>query len=396
MAFLNYREIMKSELDKFTYNLGDLFYCVDTQETFIDFENNDRVYVRDIVYLLKEIDKDTISSNILLDNRIYFIKETSNVYKYDGMWILIDNFDDIISTVFTVDEYNPTTFNLLGSGVAPRTLASCVYLKDGTRLSRAIDDMSTLTVLKYKVTQVEVSSPDSRLFRIPYPVSNYDLEQDNMVVLINGYDYTGRYVVSDDELILNPDEPGLNPGEIITYVFSYARYYDLNGNTVLNTRNYADKSITTEKLADDIRIKPRNIVTSNLARLVTDDQINNWDGKANAADVYTKQEVIDKLDEILGVNTGTLETIKELADLINASGNASAIFDKFNNIYVKNEVYSRTEVDSLLNKKPNFYIQSGAPTTPKMNDIWINGQMVPSVYTTKGWEALGGVYVEEI
>lgn len=391
MSELLYKETIEDKKSEIEFYEGNLIYCTDSKESYIDIDKQ-RIMVDNIMYINNESDKDAITKKFT--NKMYFVKETSNAYRYDDLWIVLNTVHDVMSFIFKEDEYVPTTMMSNGHGIAPRTLASGVfYNATGESTQDIIDEARMLKEMKVKIVMRQVTE-ETKVFPIPFPIDNYDLSIYSMVVLLNGYHFTeDMYAVSDKDLVVADNQPSLKPGDTLSFIFSYLRYYDLNGNVIMTTKNYADKSVTTEKLADDIMINIRNINQNAYGRLVSDQQMTSWNGKADANTVYTKTEIDEKLGTFFeNVTPETIANLNQLINILNSSGDVSTLLQKLNNVYAKGETYSKEEVNSLLSKKPNVYSQNVEPTAPKIGDYWIASDLVLKTYTGKGWQAISGAY----
>lgn len=391
MSELLYHETIEDNKSKIEFHPGNLIYCTDSKESYIDIDNQ-RMVVDNIVYINNETDKDALTTKYT--NKAYYVKETNNAYKYDDLWISLNTVQDVVSFIFKEDEYVPSTLTSDGHGIAPRTLASAVfYNPTGESTQDIVDQSRLLKEMKVKIVVRQVTT-ETKVFPIPFPIDNYDLSIYSMVVLLNGYHFTeDMYSVSGKDLIVADEQPTLKPGDALAFIFSYMRYYDLNGNVIMTTKNYGDKSITTEKLADDIMINIRNINQNAFGRLVSDPQITNWDGKIDADKVYTKLEIDEKLGTFFeSVTPETIANLNQLIDMLNSSGDVSTLLQKLNNVYTKQEVYTRNEIDTLLAKRPNFYTQNVEPLSPKVGDYWIGSDLVLKTFTGNGWQAISGAY----
>ena len=191
-------ETIKDEIYYIDIEPGQLIYCSDTNESYFDTDEEARILLESIIYLNKEAEKEKIISPLL--NRVYVVKETGTVYRYEGTWFKIEDPRTLICTVFKNDEYIPTTLMKNDTAMAPRTLASVVYNDAGISAGAEIEAANKLTLCKTKYVYVEATEQGQKVFRIPYPISDYDFRKNFMTVIINNvvYDET-RFTIRDDD-----------------------------------------------------------------------------------------------------------------------------------------------------------------------------------------------------
>ena len=305
---------------------------------------------------------------------------------------------NIISPILST----PSVLYDKGKFVAPKTLASAVYMNDGSLLSANLDS-SYLTVTRSKAIYVEAEIDRQKIFTIPYPITNYDLHRNHISVFVRGNLLdTDKYVINNDKLILNSTIQPLDAGQTVLFIFYYSVILDMNDNVVLTTKHYEDLSITTEKLSPNIRINANNVVespkrlfltpgereklsgvdygatryihpdthpasmieTDPERRFITDEQLAEIDKKAYIRDVFTKQEVMEKIQEVIGSAPETLDTLRELAEALGNDPNfATTILNKIDTKADKTEI---TRVDDELETKVNNtdYLKTGIYNTP--------------------------------
>lgn len=139
------------------------------------------------------------------------------------------------------------------------------------------------------------------------------------------------------------------------------RVTNLEADGAIGTKNLAASAVTAEKLADD-SVNVDKIVDGVVSYEKLNEALQNKiDAKAEASNVYTKEEsdellnakanandVYDKsaADELLGAkaNAENVYTKDEANDLLNAKANAA-------DVYVKSDVYTKSETDTKIDEK---------------------------------------------
>lgn len=413
---------------------GLIIHCIDSRETYYINKDLNKIEITlNTVVLEKESDLNNIISPIL--SRIYIIKESKNIYKYTNRWTLVETEESLLEIVEASIDYMPSVLYKSEDFLAPKTLASAVYLDDGTRLSSALDSKH-LTVTKTRAIYVEAEINRQRIFNIPYPITNFDLCRNHISVIVRGLLLEpNKYVINNNRLILNSNVEPLNQGELMLFIFYYTTVLDLNENVVLTTKNYEDKSITTEKLSENIAIKATNILETPRRYFMTPEQIEKLDGldygatryvhppthpaemiveseermfisrqdkekidlKAYSRDVYTREETTALLQElfesIVGSTPETLDTLKELADALGNDPNfATTILEKLSEKADKTEI---SNINEVLETKVNIndYLRTGIYTTPIKTSIYDIDNYRISVKDEKFKEYIDGMPV---
>jgi len=75
-------ELLRVHLDEVSIQAGQLLYCIDTLENFLDTSDTTRIQITDTIYLDTEEVKDSMI--VALPNKLYIIKETQKMYTYEA------------------------------------------------------------------------------------------------------------------------------------------------------------------------------------------------------------------------------------------------------------------------------------------------------------------------
>ena len=412
MIKLNLMFTYMKDLEYINVYHGLVIHCKDTKQTFYVNSNLKKIEITlNTVLLNNKAELDNIISPIL--SRVYIIINDEELYKYTNRWIKVETEQSLLDIVESSVDYLPSILSKNGDYIAPKTLASAVYMNDGSRLSASLD-RNHITVTRTKAIYVEAEIDRQKVFNIPYPISNYDFGRNHISIIIRGsLTETDKYVINNDKLILNSTIEPLNKGEVVLFIFYYTTILDLNDNVVLTTKNYEDKSITTEKLSDNIRIQATNISETPRRFFITPEEREKLNGIDYGAtryihpethpatmiveddnhqfitiqereqiqklafkdDIYTKEEVEEKLVElfqhIMGDATPeTLDTLKELAAALGNDPNfATTILEK---ISVKADQTEIVRLEEEMESKISVtdYLKTGIYNTPVKSNIY--------------------------
>lgn len=185
MALLRPIETIESRLSKIAIKQGQLIFCTDTNNIYLDNCDNCRVRMADIIKLDNESDREDIIAPLI--GKIYLVEETNKFYKYNGSdWETISV--DISINVDKVPHTDlvPCTLEKKNQAYAPKTLGSVVYLQDGktvndtiTELKKQISIQPALTTLKNTV----VIDKDTNTVSIG--IDNFNKTTDILFVYVN-------------------------------------------------------------------------------------------------------------------------------------------------------------------------------------------------------------------
>ena len=200
MALLRPIETIESRLSEIAIKPGQLIFCIDTNNIYIDNYDNHRVHMTDIIKLKKETDRDSIIAPLI--GKIYLVEETNKLYKYNGLdWetISIDISINIDQTPYT--ELVPCTLEKKSQAYAPRTLGSVVYLQDGKNINDTITELKKLMAVQPVLTSLKntvVITKDTNTVSIG--IDEFDKDRDILFVYVNStYIEEGQdYIIVDN------------------------------------------------------------------------------------------------------------------------------------------------------------------------------------------------------
>lgn len=370
---ITYIETIKDVMYDVLVSPGQIIHATDTNETFFDTEEGNRIILNNVIYLNKESEKALLARP--LTNRVYIVKEGSKPYRYEGTWYEIKDSDSLLCTIFHNDEYIPTTIMKGDIKIAPRTLASIVYNDLGEGISAEIEEVNKLTLCKTKAVYVEATENRQRVFRIPFPILDYDFRKNFMTVIINGVVVEERnYTIRDDNyFVLNDDQTPLDAGQLVLFIFYYNVYIDINDGVLLQTKNLADRCVTEPKLANNA-VSTRTIIAKNVTNSKLAD--NSVDSRVLAPNSINTEHL----------NTSSLQI------------NANNILETEDKKFVSQSQITKwdgmaSDIEKLKGE-PKFHVSDSEPTQNiKDTDIWVDTKnFIFKVRKSGSWIGMGAVY----
>ena len=193
MALLKPIEIIYSRLSEVPIKHGQVLFCVDTNDIFMDSSDGTRVHMADIIKLGTESERESLF--VPLIGKIYLVEESNKLYKHNGSdWETISVDISIDGNDAPYSELVPGTLEKKGIAYAPRTLGTAVYLEDGKTVSEKMKQLDS------KITKL-VSFKSSTTVRnttttVSINIPQFDKDTDtlfvyqNSVYLEEGQDYT--------------------------------------------------------------------------------------------------------------------------------------------------------------------------------------------------------------
>ena len=228
---------------------GQVLYCADIPETYYDTTSGNRVILDKVVYSYADSDRLSIPAERLSSETLYVVTSTGSFYKWSlaTEWVPVWYTADLYNVIDLVENLVPSTITQYGTSVAPRTLATQVFTKDGERVEDLLGD---ITRIGKTYRYIEVETEGQTEFDLPLPFNNY-FELGNYIELYVGSVWISpkRYNVVTDastpvstvKLVFNEVEDILEVGREISVVYTYntARakdtvYAGVNGNYIVD------------------------------------------------------------------------------------------------------------------------------------------------------------------
>ena len=330
MVITRYIETIASNLESIAITPGQFIYCSDTCDFYHDTLDSIRNRVSDFIYVSTEAQRLAIMAPIT--EKLYFVHETNTMYIHYGEdWITIGSasfsptdttqFGSLIGGVLTVN----------GAKCAPKTKSALVYNSDGSTVE---DKLGTITKLGLSTATTAATEDLQKIFSIPFPFENYISLGNAMLIHIGGmYIDPNRYTITNNYLVLNSNETGVELGRSVLYTFIYN-----SGNVVtsqlLNGSYIVDGSLELSKTSSTFfnnvklsRLGIYSAVPTNGATSVTF-SIDGFDKTKHKLDIYMDRgKLFEGIDYTLGDNAITLIGIT-------SNGSNKFVFEAFNIVKV--------------------------------------------------------------
>ena len=220
--------INKVIINNISLNGGQFIYCLDTKEVYYDDDSSgevNRIALANTTQLAIESEREKIESPD--KDMIYIVVSTNRLYRYTDSWQEITSTDDCKDLIYSATNLKPITITQNNIKCAPMTLASQVYTSDGSTAQDFVNkylNNNKKVKLRKKSAYVEARRDMQRMYTIPYPTSNYDLNKFPMVVAVNNDILdSDEYAVSNEQIILEQsigDE--IKKGDIIRFIFAWS------------------------------------------------------------------------------------------------------------------------------------------------------------------------------
>lgn len=202
MALLRPIETIQSRLSEIPIKTGQIIFCTDTNDIYMDNSDNDRTHMTDIIRLKTEKDREDLF--VPLIGKMYLVEETNILYKYNGTdWETISIDIAINTDSIAYNQLVPGTLQKKGQGYAPRTLGSVVYLEDGNTVNDAINELKNRTPIltTLRNTVKIITDVDT----VSIGISGYNKDTDILFVYVNStyLEQVQDYTIVDNNTIKN-------------------------------------------------------------------------------------------------------------------------------------------------------------------------------------------------
>ena len=229
MAKLVFINTNSSDMHSTKISAGQILYCADIPETYYDTSAGNRVVLNKVVYSYADSDRLSIASERLDSEALYIVTSTGSFFRWSLStdWVPVMYTSDLNGVLDLVENLVPSTVVQFGTSIAPRTLASQVFTKQGERVEDLLNDISRVGKT-YRF--IEIKEEGQTEFDLPLPFNNY-LELGNYIELYVGSVWISpkRYSIEIDnstpvstaKIIFNEPEDMLELGREISVVYTY-------------------------------------------------------------------------------------------------------------------------------------------------------------------------------
>lgn len=261
MALLKTIEVIYSRLSEVPIQHGQILFCTDTNDIFMDSSDGSRVHMTDVIKLKTESEREALF--VPLIGKIYLVEETNKLYKHNGTdWETISIDISIDNNDIPYSKLIPGTLEKKGVGYAPRTLASAVYLEDGKTVSEKINELSTSNGGSGSNTQL-VSLKSSVAINtitttVPINIEQFNKDTDTLFVYQNSvYLEENQDYILEDNLNISSTLDNVFDGSETEQLFNFVVLKNVvkNYSGTLDGSSIANGSITEEKLSAALILK---------------------------------------------------------------------------------------------------------------------------------------------
>lgn len=223
---------------------GQLLYATDTLEAYFDISSINRIAIGCTIQVVSYYELENLP--LKEKNKLYITLDDNRCYRYD-CFTLTEIFThlNILDIIVPATTLIPVTLKKNGKSVAPVTIAKEVYTCDGDNIENKIKNLiykDRKSILYTKTEHVIAVLDGQKVFDIPFPIPNYDLNVHPMIVVHNDkIIQTNDITISKSQIILSTNLEGLAQGDILTFIFHYTVTVDcegLNAESINNVRFY--------------------------------------------------------------------------------------------------------------------------------------------------------------
>lgn len=258
MSLIKLIETIQCNINEVPIIPGQIIFCTDTQDIYMDDSNNVRIPMTDIIKIPTEEFRESIF--VPLIGKIYLVEETNVLYTYNGLeWENITLNIKIGEDNISPSKLVPGTLEKKGQYIAPRTLASLVYTEDGSNILDFINKISQESnnaLAIYKNTTKITTSQTT----VSINISEFNKDTDNIFVYVNStYLEEGQdYIIIDNNTIqkVSGSWNGIEDEQIFNFVVLKNVFKDYNG--VIDAVNIQNGTIIESKLSAELQDKLNN------------------------------------------------------------------------------------------------------------------------------------------
>lgn len=257
MALMRLIETIECNISDIPIIPGQIIFCTDTRDIYMDDSNSTRTPMTDIIKIPTEEFRESIF--VPLIGKIYLVEETNILYTYNG-----SEWENITLNIKIGEESNikpselvPGTLEKKGKGIAPRTLASLVYMEDGNNILDIINKLlassNNNSLAIYKSTTSISTSENTININIP----EFDKDNDSIFIYLNStyIEENQDYIILDNNTIQKSSGSWDGTEEIQTFNFIVYKNVFKEYNGVIDATNIKDNTILESKLSPELQNK---------------------------------------------------------------------------------------------------------------------------------------------
>lgn len=212
-------------LKEFPVLKDTLLYTIDTNETYFDLNNTERMQIKTGIQCRNE---DQIFATINPSpNKIFISKKTNKIYRRsDNRFEEITDRSQLVDLLISVKEMKPVVLRENGVNIAPRTLLNQVFTEDGRTLEEIIKNrgLDRHTFILRRYVTLEAEQDHQKVFTIPYPIEGYDIKKFPIDVIFGNNEWItpNHYAISREQMVVSDVLAArILKGNLITIAFYY-------------------------------------------------------------------------------------------------------------------------------------------------------------------------------
>ena len=338
MALLRHIETIQSRLSEIPVKAGQIIFCTDTNDIFMDNSENDRTHMTDIIKLKTEKDRESLF--VPLVGKIYLVEETNVLYKYNGVdWetISIDISINIENVPYS--QLVPGTLQKKDQGYAPRTLGSVVYLEDGKTVNQAIAELKQLSIRPVITTLKNTVRIITDVNTVSIGIEGYNKSTDVLFVYVNStyLEETQDYTIEGNSIKMVGD--GVWNGSVEPRTFNFV-VLKLSVPEAITT--FAEK-IVEPKIESDTVSQPE--IPEDIVQ-----KMNSYESTISS--LLEKINSIESQLQNINANTGEIVHDPDLENRVYSNeGNISSLVDRvvvLENTLAKGTITVSEEIESRV------------------------------------------------
>lgn len=255
MALLKTIEVIYSRLSEVPIKHGQVIFCTDTNDIYLDSSDGSRIHMTDVIKLKTEAERESLF--VPLIGKIYLVEESNKLYKHNGTdWETISIDISIDDNNIPYSELIPGTLEKKGVGYAPRTLASAVYLEDGKTVSEKIKELSNndTQLVSFK-SSVSINTITTT---VPINIEQFDKNSDTLFVYQNSvYLEENQDYILEDNLTISSTIDSVFDGTEEEQIFNFVVLKNVikNYTGTIDGAAIKDGSISESKLSSALILK---------------------------------------------------------------------------------------------------------------------------------------------
>lgn len=259
MALLKTIEVIYSRLSEVPVVHGQLIFCTDTNDIFMDSFEGTRVHMSDVIKLKTESEREALF--VPLIGKIYLVEETNKLYKHNGTdWETISIDISIDNNDIPYSELIPGTLEKKGKGYAPRTVASAVYVEEGKTLSDKLEEIEKLCGSgNNKLVSFKNSTRVNNITTtVAINIEEFDRKTDTLFVYQNSvYLEEGQDYILEDNLHISSTLDEVFDGSEDEQIFNFVvlKNVEKEYTGTIDGVSIKDGSITESKLSAALLLK---------------------------------------------------------------------------------------------------------------------------------------------